>query len=214
MLLGERVHPRAGGEVVGRLGAAVQHDDQRQRLPVSSRWARRACRRGCRPGCCRIPRRTWPRPARAPVPVPETALASPPSPASRPLPLKRSRKLRSASGRGGWAVPATPLTGRPRAPAPNAGAVIAAGSGAVVSIVSGTTSIMWGVRPAGADPETAAVGSGAASPPNRRCRKAVNSVSRPAWMKRAASSMLACNRSFMAVAFRVRKPAKYPHEEA
>ena len=32
MLLGERVHPRAGGEVVGRLGAAVQHDDQRHRL--------------------------------------------------------------------------------------------------------------------------------------------------------------------------------------
>ena len=32
MLLGQRVHARAGGEVVGRLGAAVQHDDQRHRL--------------------------------------------------------------------------------------------------------------------------------------------------------------------------------------
>ena len=32
VLLGERIHPRAGGEVVGRLGAAVQHDDQRDRL--------------------------------------------------------------------------------------------------------------------------------------------------------------------------------------
>ena len=32
VLLGERVHARAGGEVVGRLGAAVQHDDQRDRL--------------------------------------------------------------------------------------------------------------------------------------------------------------------------------------
>ena len=28
LLLGERVHARAGGEVVGRLGTAVQHDDQ------------------------------------------------------------------------------------------------------------------------------------------------------------------------------------------
>ena len=34
MLLGQHVHPRAGGEVVGRLGAAVQHDHQRQSLPV------------------------------------------------------------------------------------------------------------------------------------------------------------------------------------
>ena len=34
MLLGQHVHPRAGGEVVGRLGAAVQHDHQRQCLPV------------------------------------------------------------------------------------------------------------------------------------------------------------------------------------
>ena len=29
MLLGERVHPRPGREVVRRLGAAMQHDDQR-----------------------------------------------------------------------------------------------------------------------------------------------------------------------------------------
>ena len=34
VLLGEHVHPRAGGEVVGRLGAAVQHDDQGDRLPT------------------------------------------------------------------------------------------------------------------------------------------------------------------------------------
>ena len=34
VLLGEHVHPRAGGEVVGRLGAAVQHDDQGDRLPM------------------------------------------------------------------------------------------------------------------------------------------------------------------------------------
>ena len=31
-LLGEIVHPRAGGEIVGRLGAAVQHHHERQRL--------------------------------------------------------------------------------------------------------------------------------------------------------------------------------------
>ena len=33
MLLGERVHARAGREVVGVLGAAVQHHDERHRLP-------------------------------------------------------------------------------------------------------------------------------------------------------------------------------------
>src|SRR5947207_10366163 len=32
VFLGAQVHPRARGKVVGRLGAAVQHDDQRQRL--------------------------------------------------------------------------------------------------------------------------------------------------------------------------------------
>ena len=32
--LGECIHARAGGEVVGRLGAAVQHDDQGECLPV------------------------------------------------------------------------------------------------------------------------------------------------------------------------------------
>ena len=34
MLLGQQVHARAGGEVVGRLGAAVQHDHQWQGLAV------------------------------------------------------------------------------------------------------------------------------------------------------------------------------------
>ena len=32
MLLGQIVHPRAGGKIVGRLGAAVQHHDEGQRL--------------------------------------------------------------------------------------------------------------------------------------------------------------------------------------
>src|SRR6266851_669017 len=30
----DKVHPRAGGEIVRRLGAAVKHDDQRERLPL------------------------------------------------------------------------------------------------------------------------------------------------------------------------------------
>ena len=76
VLLGRQVHPRAGGEVVGRLGAAVQHDDQRHRLPMVAaghvelvgaaagrvaealgqelravRQARRRCARGKRLGC-------------------------------------------------------------------------------------------------------------------------------------------------------------------
>ena len=32
--LGQRVHLGAGGEIVGALRAAVEHDDQRQRLTV------------------------------------------------------------------------------------------------------------------------------------------------------------------------------------
>jgi hypothetical protein len=32
MLLCQRVHSRTGGKVVGRLGTAVQHDDQGQRF--------------------------------------------------------------------------------------------------------------------------------------------------------------------------------------
>ena len=32
--LGDRVHACAGGEDVSRLGATVQHDDQRERLPL------------------------------------------------------------------------------------------------------------------------------------------------------------------------------------
>jgi hypothetical protein len=34
VLFGECVHARAGGKVVRRLGATVQHDDQRERLPT------------------------------------------------------------------------------------------------------------------------------------------------------------------------------------
>jgi hypothetical protein len=33
--LGDRVHACAGGEDVSRLGATVQHDDQRERLPLT-----------------------------------------------------------------------------------------------------------------------------------------------------------------------------------
>src|SRR6266851_1708524 len=33
-----KVHPRTGGEIVWRLGAAVQHTDQRKRLPLITAW--------------------------------------------------------------------------------------------------------------------------------------------------------------------------------
>src|SRR5882757_3560469 len=33
-----KVHPRTGGEIVWRLGAAVQHNDQRKRLPLITAW--------------------------------------------------------------------------------------------------------------------------------------------------------------------------------
>ena len=36
--LGCDVHTRAGGEIVGRLGASVQHDDQGNRLPAIAGW--------------------------------------------------------------------------------------------------------------------------------------------------------------------------------
>jgi hypothetical protein len=42
VLLRQLVHPRADGEVVGVLGAAVQHDHQRQRLALRTRRARTA----------------------------------------------------------------------------------------------------------------------------------------------------------------------------
>ena len=34
LFFGDQVHARPGGEIVRRLGAAVQHDDQRERLPL------------------------------------------------------------------------------------------------------------------------------------------------------------------------------------
>src|SRR5258708_18763447 len=34
LFFGDEIHARAGGEIVRRLGAAVQHDYQRERLPV------------------------------------------------------------------------------------------------------------------------------------------------------------------------------------
>ena len=38
LLLSDKVHPRAGGEIIRRLGTAVKHDDQWKRsLPISAR---------------------------------------------------------------------------------------------------------------------------------------------------------------------------------
>ena len=124
MLLGERVHPRAGGEVVGRLGAAVQHDDQRHRLAaigagdvelVAAASGLAAEGPGHEPGALR---QRLGRRAMAPW-------VSPPRPCASPPWLIWSRKPRSASGICGIVVVPRPPAGRwpasPRA-APQRGA--------------------------------------------------------------------------------------------
>ena len=98
MLLGKRVHPRAGGEVVGRLGAAMQHDHQRQRLPVIA--ARHVELVVAAAGLIAVGSGEELGAVRQGVRCRHAGPANPPSPASRPLPLSRSRKLRSASGMG------------------------------------------------------------------------------------------------------------------
>ena len=50
----DEVHPGAGGEIVRRLGAAVQHDDQRKRLPLMvAAGDEELVGLGFRPCCCR-----------------------------------------------------------------------------------------------------------------------------------------------------------------
>ena len=98
VLLGERVHPRAGGEVVGRLGAAVQHDDQRHRPRRDRCWGRRACSRGCRPRWRRSRSRNCAPSGSGSAGRAVAALVSPPRPCARPPWLIWSRKPRSASG--------------------------------------------------------------------------------------------------------------------
>ncbi len=52
VLLRERVHSRTGGEVVGRLGAAVQHHDERK--PFAGPVGGKVELVGARPGCVRV----------------------------------------------------------------------------------------------------------------------------------------------------------------
>ena len=103
LLLRQLVHPRAGGKVVGRLGAAVQHHDERQRL--SGVAARNVELVGPASGLIGIgalfERRSRPAAER------ERALTLGPtkpssSPAEPSCPI-RSRNPRSASGICGWA---------------------------------------------------------------------------------------------------------------
>ena len=127
MLLGQLVHARAGGEVVGRLGAAVQHDHQRQCLPVIG--AGHVELVGAAAGLVAVRSGKKPGAVRQDSGVGVASPVSPPSPASRPLPLKRSRKLRSASGMADWAVTAIPPLGKLPMPVPTA--FMAGGSAAV-----------------------------------------------------------------------------------
>ena len=108
-LLGERVHPRAGREVVGRLGAAVQHDDQRARARPCSRSGRRACSRASR----RRRRRSRPSSGRRRAPRPASAPASP-SPRRRRYRRRRARTCR----RGRAGPPASASRRRAPRPAP------------------------------------------------------------------------------------------------
>ena len=145
MLLRQQVHARAGGEVVGRLGAAVQHHHQRQGLPVEAARARTACRRGCRPGWRRIRPGTWRPPAgRSGVGV--ASPLSPSGPGPGPLAWKRStwrarrrkRSIGGASGMAAWAGGAIPPPGQ--GPMPVTAAFGDCRRGAVTSTVSGVRS--------------------------------------------------------------------------
>ena len=60
VLLGAVVHPCAGREIIGRLGAAVQHHHERQGPARPGGSARRACSSGCRPHWHRRRPRTSP----------------------------------------------------------------------------------------------------------------------------------------------------------
>ena len=103
MLFGQQVHARAGGEIVRRLGAAVQHDDQRQRLPAIA--ARHVELVGAAPGLIGVGplQELPPRPARC-----RRARRRPIDEASRfgrpplGLNLSCSRNPRNASGMAGW----------------------------------------------------------------------------------------------------------------
>ena len=148
MLLGERVHARAGGEVVGRLGAAVQHDDQRHRLAAVGAGdvelvaaAPGVAAEGSRP-------RTGRRPATARGPAPGRAgqPAQPRRQAAAPVdPLKEAaQRLRQLRQRGPCQPAGRPQPGAEAARRPGR----RAGPGSVTLPVSGSTSMMRGWRPA------------------------------------------------------------------
>ena len=201
MLLGERVHPRAGGEVVGRLGAAVQHDDQGHRLPAIAAGDVELV--GAASGLVAVGgcQETGRRPARRRVRAAESVWAAPPVPGSDRPRLIRSRKPRSASGRCGRAVPGAPLVGRLLAPVPDACPAGGDGCGSrqldrvrrqVDDARAASGRRVRGRRPSGRTqcPAPSRLRS-------RRCRSAVASVSRPARVRRVASSMSECSASFM-----------------
>ncbi len=217
-LFGRLVHAGARGEVVGRLGAAMQHDDQGNRLPTiaaghvelvgtasgpaaeSGCQEPRAVRHGDgRRGCGQM--RQSSRPAAAPSGrragregqgVPRTSSAALPASACRSA-VGRPRRQTSARVRPlVWPPPVLPLRLCHRWWGGRAGPGAAAARG----LASAMPSMVGGPRRA-----CGCVLPGAAWPPSMRCRAAVASVSRPALVRRVASSRSLARVFRMSMAF-------------
>src|ERR1700731_631769 len=99
MLFGECVHARAGGKVVRRLGATVQHNDQRERLPTITAGNVELVG-AASSSVAKQPRHGTTSGSRA-----GDGWATPPMPGAERSRLTRSRKLRRALGMCGRAVP-------------------------------------------------------------------------------------------------------------
>ena len=164
MLLGQRVHARAGGEVVGRLGAAVQHDHQRHGSGRGSRWGRRACRSRL-PAALVKDAGDEPRPVRQGLGA-GRVLAARPGPSPAP-----GRALRAAQRSGRACAAPSGMAAEPAAD----------GRGSATSTVSRGRDRWCRLRPV-----RGWVGIGGAV--QQALQQRVASVSRPARVRRVASS--------------------------
>ena len=206
MLLGERVHPRAGGEVVGRLGATVQHDDQGNRLPMIATGDVELVNASAGLVAVGSYQETVRRPVRRRARAPRRALGKAPLCLARGgSVLTRSRKPRSTWRRCGWVVPGVRPDGRLLAPVPDASARCAMlGIGQLDRVRRQVDDARARVRQARARPRRS--GRTQCPTPARRAARvaggAVPSVSLPARVRRVASGIMSeCSASSMSGAF-------------
>ena len=176
LLLGEIVHPRAGREVVGRLGAAVQHHHEGQRLSVVAAWnveLVRAASRRIGVAALVEPRAVRQRSARGP---PGRG-------------IRRARADRIAHRSRSRAAPRASAAGQPRRRRaggrhPMAGSTPLPGEGGTMSMI--------------AVPEPAPR-AGRRAPASAPRRTAIASSRRPSRVRRVASIMSIFDRAFMNV---------------